>query len=352
MKKIKPSLAPVNLTAVLAVSLFLILALSLAGLAAFAWLGIDRGWLQYERLVNPLTVAVTIFLICLLLSIAILTMLRKTMLNPLREMLASMTRLAGGDFAVRMDVGGKMRPTELRLFAEAFNTAAQELGSTELLRKDFINNFSHEFRTPITSIGGFADLILSDDEMPPEEEREYLQIISSESRRLSTLTNQILALSRVESQTILSDIVTFPLAEQLRQTVLLLGQKWASKNVELRLEAAECEYSGNELLLKEVWVNLLDNAYKFSDDGGVITLTLRQDAERVTVSVQDEGPGMDAQVCAHVFDQFYQGDHSHRTQGNGLGLTMAKKITELHRGNITVESKPGQGSIFTVSLPK
>ena len=156
----------------------------------------------------------------------------------------------------------------------------------------------------------------------------------------------------MESQAILSDAAAFPLTEQLRQTALLLRQKWALKNIELNLDAEECEYSGNEQLLKEVWVNLLDNAYKFSKSGGVITLTLRQSAENVTVRVRDEGPGMDEQVCAHVFDRFYQGDSSHRTEGNGLGLTMAQKIVELHRGSIEVESSVGQGSVFTVTLPK
>ena len=128
-----------------------------------------------------------------------------------------MQRLAGGDFSVRMTCDGWMRPLELREFTAAFNKAAEELGGTEILRKDFINNFSHEFKTPITSIGGFAALLLEDEEMPPEERREYLSIIAAESSRLAGLANSVLALSRVEAQSILTDAAPFPLAEQLRQ---------------------------------------------------------------------------------------------------------------------------------------
>lgn len=207
----------------------------------------------------------------------------------------------------------------------------------------------------ITSLGGFADLLLEDEEMPAGERREYLSIISSESKRLAALANSVLALSRVEAQTILTDAAPFPLAEQLRQSALVTQQKWSrKKSVALTVdipEGDECVYTGSETLLKEVWVNLFDNAIKFSPDGGAVTLTMQRTPGGVTVTVTDQGPGMDAATQARIFDQFYQGDTSHKTEGNGLGLAMVKKIVALHKGHITVDSHPGQGSSFVVWLP-
>lgn len=191
--------------------------------------------------------------------------------------------------------------------------------------------------------------------MPAEERREYLTIISSESKRLAALANSVLALSRVEAQTILTDAAPYPLAEQLRQTALMTEQRWSRrKKIDLAVEIpeeGECLYTGSEALLKEVWMNLLDNAVKFSPEGGTVTLTLQQHPDTVTVTVTDQGPGMDEATQARIFDQFYQGDTSHKTEGNGLGLAMVKKIVALHGGRVTVDSRPGQGSAFTVWLP-
>ena len=164
-----------------------------------------------------------------------------------------------------------------------------------------------------------------------------------------------MALSRVEAQTILTDAAPYPLAEQLRQTALMTEQRWSRrKKIDLAVEIpeeGECLYTGSEALLKEVWVNLLDNAVKFSPEGGTVTLTLQQHPDAVTVTVTDQGPGMDEATQARIFDQFYQGDTSHKTEGNGLGLAMVKKIVALHGGRVTVDSRPGQGSAFTVWLP-
>lgn len=184
---------------------------------------------------------------------------------------------------------------------------------------------------------------------------EYLNIISRESKRLAALSNSVLTLSRIEAQAILTDTAPFPLAEQLRQAALLVEQKWKhTKNIVIETaipEDDECTYTGSEELLKEVWVNLLDNAVKFSPEGCAVTLSLRIAPDAVFVTVTDHGPGIDKAVQAHIFDQFYQGDTSHKTEGNGLGLAMVKKIVALHGGCVTVNSRPGQGSAFTVQLP-
>lgn len=350
LKKIKSWLFTVNLTFLLTLNLFAIIAAVLLLVAGTVWLGSALGWLDWTALLRPAAVMVVMYIVCILVGVSMVVMIQKVILNPVQGMVAAMQRLAAGDFAVRMTCRGWMRPLELREFTQAFNTAAAELGGTELLRKDFINNFSHEFKTPITSLGGFADLLLEDEEMPPEERREYLQIISSESHRLAELSNRVLALSRVEAQTILTDAAPFDLAEQLRRTVLMMEQKWAAKSLDIRLDAEACLYTGSEALLKEVWMNLLDNAIKFSTPGGRVEVQLHQTPQGAAVVVRDEGPGMDEATRAHIFDRFFQGDTSHKAEGNGLGLAMAQKIVTLHNGRVTVESAPGQGSTFRVEL--
>lgn len=351
LKKIRSWMFTVNLTFLLTLNLFAIIAAVLLLTAGAVWLGSVLGWLDWTALLRPSAVMIVLYAICILIGVSMVVMIQKVILNPVQGMVAAMQRLAAGDFTVRMTCRGWMRPLELREFTEAFNTAAEELGGTELLRKDFINNFSHEFKTPITSLGGFADLLLEDEEMPPAERREYLQIISSESHRLAELSNSVLALSRVEAQTILTDAAPFDLTEQLRQTVLMMEQKWAAKNLGIRLDAEACVYTGSEALLKEVWMNLLDNAVKFSAPGGRVEVQLRQAPPGVTVVVRDEGPGMDEATQARIFDRFFQGDTSHKTEGNGLGLTMVKKVIALHKGSVTVQSAPGKGTAFTVTLP-
>ena len=309
-----------------------------------------QGWIQFEMPFVAIAGGITQFLMWSLIVGGVMALLRSLILNPILRMVDDMKQLASGDFSVRTPEEGKLRPRELKEFAAAFNAAAEELGGTELLRKDFINNFSHEFKTPITPLGGFADLLLEDEEMDPAERREYLQIISEEAHRLADLANNVLALGRVEAQTILTGVIEFDLTEQLRQVILLMEQKWRSKEIDIQFDGEELMCSGNEAQLKEVWVNLLDNAVKFSPPGGTVELTLKQEGNSLTAAIRDEGPGMDENVQAHIFDQFYQGDTAHKTEGNGLGLAMVRKIVELHGGSVTVKSRPGKGSIFTVSL--
>lgn len=201
----------------------------------------------------------------------------------------------------------------------------------------------------IVSISGFADLLL-DEEVTPEEQREYLQIIRDESRRLAQLSGSVLLLNRIEAQTILTDCTDFSLDEQLRQRILVTRQKWRDKPLQFEAELAPCTYHGSEALVKEIWLNLLDNAAKFSPENGTISVTLHREQGSPVVAVTDQGCGIDAETCRHIFEQFYQGDTSHRTQGNGLGLAMAQKIAALHGGAVTVDSRPGSGSCFTVAL--
>ena len=233
---------------------------------------------------------------------------------------------------------------------DSFNTMAEELGQIEMLRTDFINNFSHEFKTPIVSIAGFTKL-LKKGNLPEETRNEYLEIIEEESLRLAALATNVLDLAKVENQSILSDTADYNLSEQLRNCVLLLESKWSKKNIEPVLPEEECQVHGNEELLKQVWINLLDNAIKFSEDYSTIEIRIEEEEENLRVMISNFGEPIPEDKRKRIFGKFYQADESHATQGNGVGLAIVKKITELHKGSVDVECRDGQ-NIFIVSLPK
>lgn len=257
-------------------------------------------------------------------------------------------RVAAGDFSVRM------KPEEGKPLENAyadFNKMVEELQSVQTLREDFINNFSHEFKTPITAVKGFAELLMEPG--TTEEERgEYLRIIRDESSRLAELTNSTFLLSRLESQRVIPDRRPFFLDEQLRRCVILLAGSWEEKRMEPSLELEPIQYNGNEDLTQQVWLNLLSNAIRHTPPGGEIGVSLHAEGGGLAVRVWDTGEGMSPEVLAHIFDKYYQGDSSKKSQSLGLGLSIVHRITELCGGRIEVESEPGQGSSFTVYLPK
>ena len=335
----------------LVMNLFAIVMVVSAVATILVLLGVDGGFLYQNGSVGLGGVLTFIYTTCIVIAISMAVTMRTIFIQPLQKLVGSMNELAAGNFGVRIEQEKGYRPSEMRAFVDSFNKAAEQLGSTEILRKDFVNNFSHEFKTPIVSISGFADLLL-EEALPPEDQKEYLTIIRDESKRLADLAANILTLSRIESQSILTDKTTFPLDEQLRQSVLVTQQKWRTKPLEFSAELAEADYTGSEALLKEIWLNLLDNAAKFSPEGGTVAVTLEETKNALTVRVADQGEGMDEETQRHIFEQFYQGDTSHTTQGNGLGLSMVQKVLELHGASVAVQSAPGQGSCFTVTLPK
>ena len=351
VNKLRDCMRTVNLTMLLVLNLFFIVTLNLTVVTVLVVSEADHGFFIQDGSVSIGGALVILYASCILMAVSLVVAIRLVLIKPIKNIIQAMNRLAAGDFTVRLQPAAHgYEPTEIREFKAAFNKAAEELSGTELLRKDFVNNFSHEFKTPIVSISGFADLLL-EEQLPPEDQKEYLTIIRDESRRLADLATNILTLNRVESQTILTDKAAFPLDEQLRQSVLVTQQKWRQKELDFDADLVPAEYTGSEGLLKEVWLNLLDNAAKFSPEGGTVAVNLRKAKNALMVSVTDQGEGMRADTQAHIFEQFYQGDTSHTTQGNGLGLAMVKKVLELHGGSIQVNSAPGQGSCFTVTLP-
>ena len=285
--------------------------------------------------------------VCLLVSAAV----GKFPLKPIRDLIDGMDRLAAGDFKARVKAGPVLRryPAFVAV-TDSFNKMADELESTETLRSDFINNFSHEFKTPIVSIAGFAKL-LRHGNPTPEQQREYLTIIEEESMRLSYMATNVLNLTKVENQTILTDVSEFNLSEQIRSCILLLESKWSKKNLDLQLDFDEHTVRANEELLKQVWINLLDNAVKFAPDGHTIQIRMTENENTLSIAIKNTGSEIPAESREKIFNKFYQADESHATQGNGVGLAIVKQIVRLHGGMISVSSE-NDVTEFVVELPK
>lgn len=291
------------------------------------------------------------FFALLLTSVSIGTsitaLLSRWMVKPVRNMIKAIEDVAKGDFSVT--VKGSSIP-ELESLAASFNKMVRELAGIEMLRINFINNFSHEFKTPIVSIKGFAKL-LKEGGLTSEEEQEYLDIIIQESKRLVDLSTNVLNLSKVENTEIISEKEVYALDEQIRRAILILEPKWSAKNLSVDVDLESINIYNNAPLIQQIWVNLLDNAIKFTDSCGKLQVSLRCVNSSIRFCLQDNGHGMDEETKQHIFDKFYQGDTAHAITGNGLGLTLIKRIVSLCNGHIEVESSLGKGSTFTVFLP-
>ena len=273
-------------------------------------------------------------------------------LKPLSELVKGTKRVMNGDYSVRIDVGWVEKRTirELRELIRDFNEMVEELQNTEMFRKDFISNFSHEFKTPLASIRGFARQ-LCEGGLTSEQQREFSKIILDETEYLSVMAQNSLLLTNIENRDIVSDRTEFSLDEQLRTCMLRLEPQWSEKDIEIDMEELEdVRFFWNEQLLAHVWNNLFDNAVKFTQKGGLIRVSCKRTSGVVRVEVSDSGCGISKDALPHIFEKFYQADSSHATKGNGLGLALAKKIVELSGGNIRVESEIGRGTTFFVEL--
>ena len=271
--------------------------------------------------------------------------------RPIQNVIDQIDRLASGDFSARLDFGWPLsKHPAFSQFSRSFNRMASELKNTEMLRGDFINNFSHEFKTPIVSIAGFAKLLRRGN-LTEEQKEEYLTVIEEESLRLSDMATNVLNLTRVENQAILTDVEKFNLSEQIRSSILLLADKWEKKQLDFNVDFGEYRVSANEELLKQVWINLLDNAIKFSPTGGVIEVNIKNQSDSLSVHIINSGEEIPAASISRIFQKFYQADSSHSGEGNGIGLAIVKKVVELHNGTVSVQSENNL-NMFTVTLPK
>ena len=319
-----------------------VIASALMAAAAYGFL------LVFGFLANPYFRLLAIPTLMVMFTFMLSAGMGRSKLKPMNDLTVAMRAVSQGDFAVRVDaedVSGDMGE-----LVSSFNDMAAELGSLEMFRKDFINNFSHEFKTPIVSIRGFAKQLERDD-LTDDQRREYLDIIVSESDRLANMASNVLLLSRLENQNIVTDRAVFRLDEQIRRCILLLEKQWTEKDLELDVDLEELSYNGNEEMMNHIWVNLMSNAIKFSPRGGPLRVSLKREEGAAVARVRDRGTGMDAQTRARVFEKFYQGDTAHTTEGNGLGLSLVRRIVDLCGGTIEVNSTPGEGSEFTVRLP-
>ncbi len=294
-----------------------------------------------------------LFLVCISAGLICSFFIIKLPLRPLSAFVEVINSLADGDFSARLDLKGKFALYKpFSNLAASLNRLAEELESNEMFKSDFINNFSHEFKTPIVSIKGFAKLLKSSN-LSGEDRDSYLDIIIEESNRLSTLSENVLNLSKLEKQTIQTSSSHFNFAELVRRDILMLESKWSQKDISFDIDLEEISYYGDANLLSQVCINLIDNAIKFSPKKGDIHISLkRSDREEYTLilTVEDNGIGMDEATVQRIFDKFYQADHSHSTEGNGLGLTVVKRIVEMNGGDIRVNSALNEGTRFTVLL--
>jgi signal transduction histidine kinase len=304
-----------------------------------------------EASLTPNRIIVMITVNSLILGAIISAAISSFPLKPVNKIITQMNRLASGDFKARLEIEGPIaKHPAVREVTDSFNKMAQELESTEMLRSDFINNFSHEFKTPIVSIAGFAKL-LKRGNLTEEQREEYIDIIEEESLRLSAMATNVLNLTKVENQTILTDVTEFNLSEQLRNSILALEGKWEKKNIDFNLDFDEHIISGNKDMLRHVWLNLIDNAIKFSPEGGSVEIGVKDMETTYEVTILNHGIEITQEQQSKIFKKFYQADESHASEGNGIGLALVKNVIDLHGGEVLVYSENGTTK-FTVKLPK
>lgn len=272
----------------------------------------------------------------------------KQIFKPIERLSKGLRRVSAGDFSVRLkekSIFGAIR----EMYGD-FNAMAQELAGVETLRSDFVSNVSHEFKTPLAAIEGYATL-LQNKNLSSDKAQEYLEKIISNAHKLSVLTGNILNLSKLENQNSVPNRKPFDLSEQIRKTILMLESEWAAKNISFDLTLPAVQYCGDEGMLFHVWYNLIGNAIKFSEKNSAVRIGLQTAENKIYVTVKDRGCGIDEKTLPHIFEKFYQGDTSHSSDGNGLGLALVKRIVTLCGGEILVKSEKTKGSEFTVVLP-
>lgn len=273
-------------------------------------------------------------------------LIAQIMSRPISRMTKATARVAEGDFSVRLPETSK---GEVGTLMRSFNSMTEKLGKTAYLQKDFISSISHEFKTPIASIRGFAKLL----QMPgldDDTRADYVNMIANESERLTRLSQTLLRLTSLEQQMTPATLSTFRLDEQLREVILHLAPAWESKDIDWQLNLSPVTITSDEDLLRQVWINLIQNAVKFSKPNSVIHINVSE-SNNAIVDVIDYGIGMDAKTLERIFDRFYQADSSRSSDGVGLGLCLVKRIVDILHGTIQVHSQLGVGSTFRVTLP-
>lgn len=269
------------------------------------------------------------------------------MLKPITKLNEATKKVAQGNFNIQLET---QRNDEIGELTTNFNKMVKDLGSIELLQKEFIDNVSHEIKTPISSIEGFAELLEAED-LTKEERIEYSNIIKEEANRLLNLSTNMLKLSKLQNQSKIIAKDEINIAEQIRKAITLLEPKWSEKEIIFNVSLEERYFIGDEDLIFQIWVNLIGNAIKFSKQNGKIEITLKQKADFLEITIKDNGKGMNKEEISRIFTRFYQIDKSHSTEGNGLGLAIVKRIIDLSEGLIEVQSQENNGTTMIIQLP-
>ena len=269
-----------------------------------------------------------------------------------RHIVQAAQTIVAGDFSVRVKPISRFSSDEsFNEIVQCFNRMAEELASVETLRTDFIANVSHELKTPLAAMNNYATLLQAPN-LPEEQRVAYAKAIAQRSRQLSRMMTNILKLNKLENQQIYPNCRPYDLSDQLCQSLLQFEDVWESKDIDLDTQIPDrVTISADQELLELVWNNLLSNAFKFTPAGGQVRLCLRQLDQQVAVTIQDTGCGISPNTQSHIFEKFYQGDTSHATQGNGLGLALVRRVVDICQGSIQLTSAPGQGTTFTITLP-
>jgi len=286
-------------------------------------------------------------ILCVALGSSLLYFAIRRISDPIIRISNAAKEVAKGNFSMKMDYKSH---DEIGILVQNFNLMTTELGNMEYLRKDFISSVSHELKTPIASIQGFAEM-LQDKDLSEENFQAYTTIIIDETKRLSHLSTNMLRLSKLDHQFIPESTKSFSLDEQIRRTIVLLEGKWSKKNLELEIDLDEIVYTGDEALIQQIWLNLIENAIKFSAESGTIFIQAKKVLNKVVVEIKDQGLGISEIDQGRIFEKFFQADRSHSEEGSGLGLAIVQKIVEIYAGEIKFTSEKGQGTTFVVKLP-
>ncbi len=309
--------------------------------------GLDALLTQVIQIPFALPLIVELIGVTLLIGILVTSQLSKYFFDPIKKLGEAMGKVADGDFTVELSTRSTAK--EVQEIYSGFNLMTHELRNMEILQTDFVSSASHEFKTPVSAIDGYASLLSACDDLT-EEHREYIEKIQFNTKRLSSLTGSVLLLSKLENQEIQTNQSQFLVDEQIRQSIVALEPQWEKKNVELDVELCEVKYWGNELLMRHVWDNLISNAIKFTPVGSTIKLRLTKKDDKIIFVVEDEGCGIPGEALRHVFDKFYQADSAHKQEGSGLGLALVEKILLLEKGTVKAENIESGGCRFTVTL--
>ncbi|MGG4106160.1 HAMP domain-containing sensor histidine kinase [Paenibacillus lautus] len=291
-----------------------------------------------------------IFATCSLIAGSLLILIASVFLvRPIKKLTKATKRIAAGDFNVKLNI---KQTSELGTLARSFEDMMHDLQQLEQMRREFVTNVSHEVQSPLTSISGYAQALKQVD-LSDQERSRYLDIIIAEAKRMSTMSDSLLKLSMLESQSQQLRLVTVSLDEQIRRVIVALQPQWSARNIHFELDLQTVKVTADRDQLNQVWTNILSNGIKFSKDGGVIHVSIQQDIKNVTVRISDTGIGIPLEDQKRIFERFFKSDRSHsrKYDGSGMGLAIVKQIVSLHQGDVRVESEPGQGTTFIVTLP-